>query len=318
MDIRLDGVRLERQGRTVLAIDSLALPGGRTTAIVGPNGAGKTALLRVVAGLERPSAGRVQLGDRVLDGRPASDRVAFAFQHAVLVRGSVQENLSMALRLRHVPADEQAARIADVARALDIEAILARPSTNISHGEAQRVDLARALALRSPIMLLDEPLASQDAPTRARLVDDLPLAWVAWKPTVVVVTHDRDEAARLADHLVVLVDGRPIAEGDAAALLRSPPSAAAATVLGFTTIELHDRVVAIPRAGLSIGEGSLGLRMKVERVVDAGAEREAVGLVAGVRLRAVVPAAEPSPAAGDEVPINGDVRSFPAGSHGPG
>jgi ABC-type sugar transport system ATPase subunit len=200
MDVVLHDVAVSRAGRMVLDVPSLVLPTGTTTAVFGPNGSGKTTLLRVVAGLDGAGHGTVRIGGAEVgrqDGGPP--RTAMAFQEQVFVGGSVRRNLSLALELRGVPREERAGRIAEAAAELGIEAVLDRPARQLSGGEAQRVNLARALALRAPVTLLDEPLSGIDRVARTQLLDDLPRLLATFASTTILVTHDREEAFRLAD-----------------------------------------------------------------------------------------------------------------------
>jgi ABC-type sulfate/molybdate transport systems ATPase subunit len=301
MEVRCEGVRLRRDGRDVLDVPSLVLGGGRTTAVFGPNGAGKTSLLRVVGALERPAAGRV-----LLDGRPARAdratrmRVAHAFQDAVFLGGTVRANLALGLRLRGIGSAEQEARIAEAAAECGIAALLDRAATRLSGGEAQRANLARALCLRAPLTLLDEPLTGLDPAARARLLGDLPRLLRTFAATTVVVTHDRDEALRLADDLVVLVDGRVRAAGPTAAVAAHPPDVETAALLGWTILPAGDGVVAVPPGALRPdGGGAFRFELTVERTLDLGHAREALGRIGDVAVAVALgpDAAPPTPGA---------------------
>ena len=208
MDVELEGLRFERDGRVVLDIPFARFASGRTSAVLGANGAGKTTLLRLIAGVERPTAGLIRIGGHPLS-RPdgASTPTALAFQRPTFVRGTVRENLDLALRLRAVAAGERRARIADVAERCGLLDLLDRQARKLSGGEAQRASLARALVLRAPVTLLDEPLSGVDAAGRARLLAELPAWLAAYASTTIVVTHQRDEAEALADAIVMLVSG---------------------------------------------------------------------------------------------------------------
>ena len=214
MDVELEGLRFVRDGRVVLDIPFARFVSGATSAVLGANGAGKTTLLRLVAGVERPTAGVIRIGGRPL-ARPrgAATPTALSFQRPTFVRGTVRENLDLALRLRAVEAAERRARIADVAERCGLGALLDRPARKLSGGEAQRAGLARALVLRAPVTLLDEPLSGVDAAGRARLLGELPAWLAAYASTTVVVTHQREEAEALANAIVELVDGRLNGDG---------------------------------------------------------------------------------------------------------
>jgi ABC-type sugar transport system ATPase subunit len=312
MDVVVEGLRVERDGRRVLDASALHFASGTTTALFGPNGAGKTTLLRCVAGLERPVAGRVTVGG----GTPAVARLAYAFQRPVFVRGTVGRNLALGLELRGVPPRERAERVREVAAECGVEPLIDRPAHKLSGGEAQRVNLARALALRAPVTLLDEPLAGLDRATRVQLLDDLPRLLAAFATTALVVTHDREEAFRLAEHLVVLSAGAVIASGPKGQLYRAPPNRESAELLGHTVLDLDGSLLAVPAGGLRVvtgpvnppraGARSVLLTMRVERIVDMGNHAHVTGTAAGTRLDARVPDGLAPPSPGTQVTVVAD------------
>ena len=299
MDVAIEALRFERRGRVVLDVAELVLRSGTTTAVFGPNGSGKTTLLRLVAGLERPTAGRVRLGSAQGGARPPTPLdIAMAFQEPVFVRGTVLRNLELALSLRRLPDGERAARIAEAARECGIAHLLDRPARQLSIGEAQRASLARTLALRAPITLLDEPLAGIDRLTRVHLLDDLPRLLTTFATTTVLVTHDREEAFRLADHLVILVDGRVRAAGPKRSVYGHPPDRITAELLGYTVLESEPGPIAVPPGGLVIGAGTPQLAMVVDRVADMGHHRHVLGRIGTTRVDFRLPVGAPDPVPG--------------------
>jgi ABC-type sugar transport system ATPase subunit len=302
-DLRLDAVRVEREGRVVLDVPALTLRGERTTAVLGPNGSGKTTLLRVIAGLERPQAGRVTSG-----GTPVVQKrdLGYVFQEEVFLRQSVRRNLELGLRLRGVDKAERGRRVDDAATLVGIERLLERRADRLSGGEGRRVSLARALCLRAPIVLLDEPLAGLDEGAYARLMDDLPRIVDAFQATTLLVTHSRDEALRLADDLVVLVNGRVEAAGEAHDVATNPRVAAVAEVLGYTVLTSSARKLAVPPGALRLGAGTgtLEFSMTVERVVDLVGVCEIVGRIGNVGTRIAWAAGDASPLPGDRVTVH--------------
>lgn len=232
--IRIEQLEFDRpRGGFRLGPISLELGSGSRTALVGPSGSGKTTLLRCMAGLERPRAGRVRFGDvLVSDGAralvPAAQRrLGFVFQD-----GALWPHLDCVQHLRFVlPSLSRDDAIAQLARVGLAERARSRPA-QLSGGEAQRLALARALVGHPPFLLLDEPLGSVDVHLRdelAILVRDLATERGL---TLVVVTHDRDEALAMADDLVVLRDGSIVEHGSAATLLQRPQTAFTARFLG--------------------------------------------------------------------------------------
>jgi ABC-type sugar transport system ATPase subunit len=276
MNLELDGVRVEREGRLVLSVPSLRLRGRRTTAILGPNGSGKTTLLRLIAGLERPHSGRAHVG--------TSD-IAYVFQEDVFLRRSVRENLELGLRLRRMQGTERGSRVAEAAALLGISHLLDRQADRLSGGEGKRVNLARALCLRAPLVLLDEPLAGLDGRSYSRLLNELPQVLAAFDATTLLVTHDRHEALRLAQDLVVLVDGQVMASGDKSEVAASPRARAVAELLGHTVLGFNGRRLAIPPGALQWGPGPVEFTITVEAVVDLVESREVVGRIEDVQVR---------------------------------
>lgn len=299
--VSIDGVRVEREGRVVLDVRTLTLAAGRTTAILGPNGSGKTTLLRAIAGLEPLRAGSVSFDTSAAETKRD---VAYVFQEDVFLRESVHWNLEIGLRLRGTEARERQRRIAGAASRVGVEHLLERRADRLSGGEGRRVSLARALCLHAPVVLLDEPLAGLDERGYARLIDELPRIVEAFNATTILVTHSRDEALRLANDLVVLVDGQVLAAGDAHAVATNPRVAAVAEVLGYTVLTLPARRIAVPPGGLRLGSGEVECVMTVDRVVDLVGAAEIVGRVDGSVLRIPCASGDARPASGERVTIH--------------
>jgi ABC-type sugar transport system ATPase subunit len=297
MDIRVEGLRFERDGRVVLDIPSLTLRRDRTTAILGPNGAGKTTLLRLIAGLERATAGRILVDGRVVKPRERPD-VAYVFQEHVFLSQSVRENIELGMRVRRVAVDERRARIDEAVRLLGIAQLLGRRADRLSGGEARRVSLARALCLRSAVALLDEPLGGLDPTAYARLLDELPKLLEAFGSTTLLVTHDHREALRLVEDLVVIVDGRVRASGPKTDVMSNPRDAAVAQILGYVVLEAGGRKVAVRADSLEPGPGEVAFEMTVEQMVDLVDHDEVVGSIGAVRVRVRLSPHAPRPVAG--------------------
>ncbi|GAC1481808.1 MAG: hypothetical protein NVS1B4_26850 [Gemmatimonadaceae bacterium] len=314
MDVRLDGVHFVRDGRTVLALPSLTFRAAATTVVFGPNGSGKTTLLRLIGGLEHPSRGAIHIdGSPAANGAASRWRTAFAFQDALFVRGTVRYNLGLGLTLRGVPRDERDARVVEVATACGIAPLLERSAHGLSGGEAQRANLARTLALRAPVTLLDEPLTGLDRIARARLLDELPVLLRRFAMTTIVITHDREEAFRLADDLVVLVGGEVRCAGPKRAVYAAPPDRETAALLGYTMLEAGGDEIAVPPDALRIGDGNgaggPAWQMAVDRVIDMGDHRRVVGVI-GARLVDVrLPEGVAEPTEGSRIVV-GAIRSL--------
>jgi sulfonate transport system ATP-binding protein len=180
----------------------LAIPAGSFTVIVGPSGCGKTTFLRLLAGLEAADTGRIEFDGPVRP--PNRSRFGFMFQDARLLPWlTVEENL----RLAFPPKTEDPAEIDRLLRLVGLEGRKKAYPRQLSGGMAQRAALARALCRKSEILLLDEPFGALDAFTRSRLRRDLDELWRSLKVTVILVTHDIEEAVYLADRIILMKEG---------------------------------------------------------------------------------------------------------------
>jgi ABC-type sugar transport system ATPase subunit len=286
----------------VLDVQALTLRARRTTAILGPNGSGKTTLLRVIADLEPLRSGRV-----ALDNSPIVPKrhLAYVFQEEVFLRQSVRHNLELGLRLRGVNAAERRRRIDEAATLVGVNHLLERRADRLSGGEGRRVSLARALCLHAPLVLLDEPLAGLDEGAYARLIDELPRIVATFNATTLLVTHSRDEAIRLADDLVILVDGKVQAAGAAHDVAANPRVAPVAAVLGYIVLAVSGRTIAVPPGAMRLGDGQLQFSMVVDRVVDVGGVGgEIIGRLDGIAVRIPWTEGDPTPKRGDRIPIH--------------
>ena len=309
IDVEFQQVRVDRDGRGVLDIPHLLIRGGRTTAILGPNGAGKTTLLRLIAGLERPRQGQVSAGGAAVQRR---QHVAYVFQEQVFLRGSVRHNLELGPRLRGLDPAQARARAEEAAALLDVAHLMDRRADQLSGGEGRRVSFARALSMKAPLVLLDEPLAGLDERTYSRLLDELPRLLAAFNATTVLVTHDRHEALRLAQDLVVVVDGKVHAAGDKHEVALRPRAREVAEVLGYTVLEGNGARVAVPPGALKPGAGSPQFAMVVENVLDLVDHLEVTGRVGAARVRVPLPAGIAAPAPGETVVVHAE-RAYQVG-----
>ena len=208
-------VKLERVEKTypdgtraVRGID-LAVEAGEFVVLLGPSGCGKTTTLRMIAGLETPSAGRIALGDAdVTHLRPSQRDVGFVFQfYALYPHLTVRENIAFPLESSGVARVERERRVAELAEHLGVSKLLELAPRQLSGGDQQRVALARAMVRRPAVWLMDEPLGTLDAGLRLAMVEFLRAEQLAQGVTTVYVTHDQEEAMRLADRIVVMAEG---------------------------------------------------------------------------------------------------------------
>ncbi len=216
--VELSGLVFEVAGKRLIDGVSLRLGPGPLTCVMGPNGAGKSLLLRLIAGLIAPSSGSVTYGGAARAGK---NRIAVVFQRPVLLRRSVAANLDHALKTYGVARAERPGRIAELLALGQLEGLAGRPARVLSGGEQQRLSMVRALAARPDLLLLDEPAASLDPQATAAL-EALIREAAGRQVKIVLVTHDRDQARRMADEVVFLHHGR-IAERGAADQFFSQP-----------------------------------------------------------------------------------------------
>lgn len=194
-------------GETVVLHDlTLRIGAGESVSLLGPSGCGKTTLLRILAGLLPPSSGEVRFDGVSVLRTPAERRGAvLVFQKPLLFPYlTVGENIAFGLRMRKVPAREIRERVAEALGWVQLEGYQDRSPETLSGGQEQRVSLARGLVTRPRVLLLDEPFSALDAFTRLDLQDHLLDLWAESRPTLVIVTHDIDEALLLADRIVVM------------------------------------------------------------------------------------------------------------------
>jgi len=236
--LHLDAVTKRYGAVTALDDVHLAVAPGRISTLVGPSGCGKSTLLSVVAGLTAPTAGRVRLGARDLtDVAPERRGVVLVFQEQRLFPFlTAVEDVAFGLRMRGVDRRERTRRAAAMLERVGLAGLEQRRPSELSGGQRQRVALARALVLDPAVLLLDEPLGSLDPHLRDELRDLVVGLQRERELTTVVVTHDREEAVVLGDHLAVLLDGRLHQYATPREVVERPSTAAVARFLGATEL----------------------------------------------------------------------------------
>lgn len=223
--VTLQDLRFSAGGKTLIDGITLQLSPGTRSVVMGPNGAGKSLLLRLIAGLLQPSGGRITYGGRAAD-EAAFKRIAVVFQRPVVLRRSVEANLRHALATYGVPRRERTARIEQLLELGQLHEIAERPARVLSGGEQQRLSMVRALAAEPELLLLDEPTASLD-PQATAAIEALVGQAAAAGVKIVLVTHDRGQAQRLADEVLFIHRGQ-LAEASAADAFFNKPNSAAA------------------------------------------------------------------------------------------
>ena len=234
-----DFARRFDRGPTIQAALRQSLAEFSVTALVGPSGCGKTTILRCLAGLDAPQQGRVLFGDEVwFDGprkinlRPQQRGIGYLFQeYALFPHLTVVDNIAFGLA-RGMSRTAIRDRVRELLEMLQLAGLETRYPHQLSGGQQQRVALARTVAPRPRLLLLDEPLSALDSPTRTELRGDLRRLLTEWAIPTIIVTHDATEVTAFADHVVVLYDGRVRQQGPVAEVFQHPADDEVARIVG--------------------------------------------------------------------------------------
>ena len=296
--IRLVGIEKRFDGaqghQAVRGLD-LAIGEGELLVLLGPSGCGKTTTLNMLAGLEKPTAGQLYFGDRLMNEVPPDERdIAMVFQSIALYPHlNVRDNVGFALRTQKTPRTEIARRVAEVAGILGIDGLLDRKIHQVSGGQRQRVAIAKALVRRPHLFLLDEPFSSLDAELRRQMRSELIRIHHDVATTMVFVTHDQEEAMAIADRIAVMRDGELVQLGPPLDLYRAPVNRWLARFIGSHPINLlpaqlrGDRVRLLPDGGWNMAippaeatrlRGVVGT---AEPVIVVGVRPESVRVLTG-------------------------------------
>jgi ABC-type sulfate/molybdate transport systems ATPase subunit len=298
--LRCEHLTVRRGKREVVSDVSAELRAGEIVALLGPNGAGKSTLLDALAGALPVAEGRIE----------RHGRVGIALQSPDLARRTVLANVMLALAWWGVPRPERSERAREALRAIGADHLARRRSATLSGGERRRVHLARAIAVRPDVLMLDEPFAGLDAEVRANLLEDALSALRSSAHATLVVVHDRAEAWALADRLLILIDGRLVASGPPRDLLEHPPGVGVARFLGYDGSLEDGRELVLTRPPHVVLDPAGPLEARVTRAVplEDGVRLE-LELDHG-RLYAVAPLPAPRPGDAVRVRIDGGAR-FP-------
>jgi sulfate/thiosulfate transport system ATP-binding protein len=290
MSITIQGVSRHFGDFTALDEVSVEIPSGSLTALLGPSGSGKSTLLRVIAGLERPDTGTVEIDGRDATTLPPQRRgVGFVFQHyAAFKHMTVRENVAFGLKVARRPKAEIRARVDELLELVQLPGLADRYPAQLSGGQRQRMALARSLATQPSVLLLDEPFGALDARVRQEL-----RAWLRHlhdevHVTTVFVTHDQEEAMEVADRIVVMNSGRIEQVGGPRDLYEHPANA---FVMGFVgpVTQLGDSFIRPHDVELRLEPNGTTSEAMIERLVHLGFEvRVDLVLQDGQRLLAQV------------------------------
>ena len=314
--VSFDHVTKTYPGSKVAAVNdvSFTIAPGKLVTLLGPSGCGKTTTLRMIAGLEMPTAGRIRIGEADVTNMPATERdVSMVFQsYALFPHMTVMENVSYGLRFSGFAKKETAERAAAGLQLVGLSGFETRLPSELSGGQQQRVAVARALVLEPQVLLFDEPLSNLDAKLRRHVREEIRDIQRKLALTVVYVTHDQEEALAVSDRIIVMNKATIAQEGTPRELYEAPASAFVADFIGEANLlpceveALDDGVATVRvgtvrlsvkaahralgpariavrpnRIGVSAGIGGTGLRGKVQRATYVGRHMEYIVQVDG-------------------------------------
>lgn len=290
-ELTVENLHLTYGDNPVLKGVSMQLKQGEVVSLLGPSGSGKTTLLRAVAGLEKPSQGRIVIGkNRVYDGTPRSEipaeerNLGLVFQsYALWPHKTVFENVAYPLKLRKVSASETSQRVQTVLDQLGLGHLGKRHPHQLSGGQQQRVAIGRALVYNPPVILLDEPLSNLDARLREEARVFLRELIVKLGLSALMVTHDQNEAMAISDRILLLNNGVIEQQGTPQEMYGSPTTLFTAEFMGSNN-RLHGRVTEVSDGKAKIQGAGWSLWGRAGEGVKAGQEGTAIIRVERVRL----------------------------------
>ncbi len=225
--------------KKILDIEEASVKESESLVILGPNGAGKSTLLRIMSLIEKPSKGSIfYQGEKVnkKNSLPIRRRFVLLLQKPVFFRGKVLDNIIYGLRVRKIPEEEIKKRLQKISSLFSLENLLNRRVDELSGGEEQKVNLARAFILQPEILFLDEPFSFLDISTKEKFISDLRIIIKKLKQTTVFVTHNREEAIRLGDRVLLLFEGKIHQAGPIEEVFTRPAHKELAKLVGVETI----------------------------------------------------------------------------------
>jgi tungstate transport system ATP-binding protein len=244
--LEVKNLALKRGGTLVLDVPYFSLQEGEILSLIGPNGAGKTTLLQTLSYLLKPLQGELFFRENKVDTHHSAleyrRKLAMVFQEPLLFDTTVFNNVSSGLKIRGMEKSEIHSRVTEQLERFGIKHLGTRSAKTLSGGEAQRTSLARAFAIQPEILLLDEPFASLDPPTRSSLIEDLESVLQQTRTTTIFATHDRLEALRLSNRIAVMNRGSILQIGSPEEVMNHPVNEFVASFVGVETI-LAGRII---------------------------------------------------------------------------
>jgi len=271
--VALEGLTKSWAGVTAVNDVSLTVGEGQLVALLGPSGCGKSTTLRLIAGLEEPTAGTVTIAGRDVTRLPPSDRrISMVFQsYALFPHLTVGENIIFGLKVRRVARAERDERLRKVADIVELGPYLERKPAQLSGGQRQRVALARAIIAEQPVCLMDEPLSNLDAQLRHEMRVEIRALQQRLGMTMVYVTHDQTEAMTMSDTVVLMRNGRIEQAGSPAELYTRPQTSFVASFIGAPAMNLvrdGENLIGIRPEHVSLGEGPAGAERRHGTVIS--------------------------------------------------
>jgi multiple sugar transport system ATP-binding protein len=287
--VRISNVKKSFGGLEILKGISIDIADGEFVTLVGPSGCGKSTLLRMLAGLEKISAGTMSIDDHVVNDLPSKDRdIAMVFQsYALYPHMTVRENMGFSLRMRDASAQETAQKVQRAADILGLGELLERYPRQLSGGQRQRVAMGRAIVRSPKVFLFDEPLSNLDAKLRVAMRGEIKELHQRLRTTTVYVTHDQIEAMTMASKVVVMREGQVEQIGPPLELYDRPANLFVAGFIGSPAMNfipgtcegstfVADCGLRLPLPGVSQGRAIYGVRPEHCRLHASGLEMEVV------------------------------------------
>ena len=241
MEVKLENIS-KTYDSNIYAVNNISniFESEKFTVLLGPSGCGKTTVLRMIAGLEKISNGKLYLGNELANDIPPKKRnIAMAFQRFTMYPGmNVYENIAFPLEIKKIDKTQIKEKIYDLSKILKIDELLLRSPDQVSGGEAQRIALARMLVREPNICLMDEPLSSLDAKLRVELRTEIKNIHLNNPRTTIFVTHDQEEAMSLGEQIIVMNKGEIIQQGPSEEIYNKPKNVFVGTFLGLPTMNI--------------------------------------------------------------------------------